>query len=107
MTYELDPDCDLPPRLLALFLRAVPAQLQGLLKANAARDVEAARAGAHQLKGSLYAVGASTLAALLEALRKTFAAGDWSNADAQLETIGREFESLFAELRLRLPPGTL
>ena len=102
MTYTLDPDCQLPPRLIQLFLRSAPAQVQELVDACSARDVEALRARAHKLKGGLYAAGATRLAEDVEALRQVAAANDWSKAELQLQGIRREFAAVLIQLQAQL-----
>ncbi|HEX2875293.1 MAG TPA: Hpt domain-containing protein [Polyangiaceae bacterium] len=103
--YTLDPECQLPPRLIEVFLRSAPGQVQLLVDACSARDVEAARAQAHKLKGSLYAAGATRLAEDLEALRQLLATGSWSAAEPQLQGIRREFAAVLAQLQAQLTGG--
>lgn len=102
MTYALDPECQLPPRLIALFLRSAPGQVQLLVDACGARDAEAARAQAHKLKGSLYAAGATRLAEDIEALRQELATGDWSTVEPRLQELRRQFNSVLAQLETQL-----
>ncbi len=100
--YELDDDAKLPPHLLELFLRVTPAQVEQLALACAARDVERARATAHKLKGSLYAAGASRLAADVEALRERLGAGDFAASERRLRAVRDDFERLLRELERQL-----
>lgn len=100
--YTLDPECQLPPRLIELFLRSAPGQVQLLADACVARDAEAARAQAHKLKGSLYAAGATHLAEDIEALRQLLASGSWSAVEPQLQGIRREFAGVLAQLQAQL-----
>lgn len=102
MNYELDPECRLPPRLIQLFLRSAPAQVQEVVDACSTRDVEALRARAHKLKGGLYAAGATRLAEDVEALRQLAAANDWPQAEQQLQGIRREFAAVLAQLEAQL-----
>jgi HPt (histidine-containing phosphotransfer) domain-containing protein len=101
MSSDVDADCELPPHLLALFLKSAPHQLQQLLVLCAARDAQGARAQAHKLKGSLYAAGASGLAERLEVLRGALAAGDWQTGEALLVTIRDDFAGLLKQLAAR------
>lgn len=100
--YTLDPECQLPPRLIQLFLRSAPAQLQELVDACSARDVEALRARAHKLKGGLYAAGATRLAEDLEGLRQLAAVSDWPTAELQLHGVRREFAAVLVQLQAQL-----
>lgn len=100
--YTLDPECQLPPRLIELFLRSAPGQVQLLVDACGARDAEAARAQAHKLKGSLYAAGATRLAEDIEALRQLLATGSWSEVEPQLQGIRREFGAVLGQLQTQL-----
>jgi HPt (histidine-containing phosphotransfer) domain-containing protein len=100
--YTLDPECQLPPRLIELFLRSAPGQVQLLVDACSARDAEAARAQAHKLKGSLYAAGATRLAEDIEALRQLLATSSWSAAEPQLQGIRREFTAVLGQLQAQL-----
>jgi HPt (histidine-containing phosphotransfer) domain-containing protein len=102
MTYTLDPNSELPPHLLQLFLRAGPLQLKLVIDACERRDDEGARFAAHKLKGGLYAVGASTLAQSVEALRGTLAKGDWLLVKRQLQAIRDDFAGLSMELERQL-----
>jgi len=104
-SYELDPECALPPHLLRLFLRSAPGQLQELVNACDARDFEAARAQAHKLKGGLYAAGARRLADDVEALRTALKASAWPAVLQHLSLIRREFARLLGELGRRLSEG--
>src|SRR5437868_5998181 len=105
MTYPLDPDSELPPHLVQLFLRVAPGQLERVVEACAERDVEAARLAAHKLKGGLYAAGASALADNVESLRATLTKGDFVLATRQLRAIRDDFAGLALELERRLRPA--
>jgi len=102
VTYELDEDAGLPPHLVRLFLRTAPPQLEQLIAAFTARDVERARAAAHKLKGSLYAAGASRLASDAEGLRVLLAGGDFVEGERQLRVVRDDFERVLRELERRL-----
>ena len=105
MTYQLDPECRLPPHLIQLFLRSAPGQLERLVELCAALDAEAARAQAHKLKGGLYAAGATRLAEDVEALRAALATPDWPVVQARLPAIRREFAAMLTQLERQLPAG--
>jgi HPt (histidine-containing phosphotransfer) domain-containing protein len=105
VTYQLDPQCTLPPHLIQHFLRSAPGQLQQLVNVCEARDAEAARAQAHKLKGGLYAAGATRLAEEVEALRVALATSDWPAAHLLLLAIGREFAQLLGQLEQQLGGG--
>jgi HPt (histidine-containing phosphotransfer) domain-containing protein len=101
MTVELDPDCELPPRLLSLFLRTTPIMMTELVAALARGESETARAAAHKLKGSLYAAGASALAEELEALRALLSNGSAEDCKTLLHEIEADFRDVVAELNRR------
>jgi HPt (histidine-containing phosphotransfer) domain-containing protein len=105
VTYQLDPECQLPPHLIQLFLRSAPGQLKQLADFCAARSVEAARAQAHKLKGSLYAAGATRLAEDIEALRAALSMSAWPTVEPRLQAIRREFASMLAQLERQLKAG--
>jgi len=102
MTYELDPNSELPPHLLQLFLRAAPVQLKLVIDTCSRRDAASARLAAHKLKGGLYAAGASALAESVEALRGTLAKADWDLVGRQLQAIRDDFASLTVEIERQL-----
>lgn len=97
----LDADSELPPHLLELFLRAAPEQMADLVAKCERRELEAARAQAHKLKGGLYAAGASRLADTLESLRGSLARADWTSALQELARIRAAFTRVLAELERR------
>jgi HPt (histidine-containing phosphotransfer) domain-containing protein len=105
VSYELDEDAGLPPHLLRLFLRTTPAQIEQLIDACAARDVDRARAVAHKLKGSLFAAGASRLANSVEALRALLGSADFTGGERQLRVVRDDFEGLRRELERQLREG--
>ena len=102
MTYELDPNSELPPHLLQLFLRAGPVQLQQVIDTCLRHDAASARLAAHKLKGGLYAAGASALAQGVEALRGTLAIEDWGLAGRQLQAICDDFARLIFAIERQL-----
>jgi HPt (histidine-containing phosphotransfer) domain-containing protein len=98
MSAELDPDCELPPHLLRLFLRTSPAMMGELVAAFTRGDAEMVRATAHKLKGSLYAAGASSLAQDLESLRALSLTGNLENCKAALHQVEADLRDVIAEL---------
>ncbi len=86
MSAEIDPDCELPPRLLALFLRTSQAMMTELAAALTMGDAETFRATAHKLKGSLYA-GRIQRAEDLESLRAMALRGNLENCRAALHKV--------------------
>jgi two-component system sensor histidine kinase/response regulator len=64
----LDPSCNRSPRVNALFLSLVPAQIDALLLAVNVEDHASVKANAHKLRGSALAIGARELATLSERL---------------------------------------
>jgi HPt (histidine-containing phosphotransfer) domain-containing protein len=101
MSAELDPDCELPPHLLRLFLRTSPAMMSELVAAFERGDAEMVRATAHKLKGSLYAAGASSLAEDLESLRALALTGDLEKCKATLHRVEADLRDVIAELTRR------
>ena len=101
MSVELDPDCELPPRLLSLFLRTTPAMMTELVAALGRGESETARAMAHKLKGRLYAAGASALAEELESLRALLSNGSAADCQTLLHKIEADFRGVVAELNRR------
>jgi signal transduction histidine kinase/CheY-like chemotaxis protein len=100
---DLDPNLECSPKLIDLFLRLAPSQLEELRGRVAARDIESARAHAHKLKGGLYAVGAHELASAIEEQRAQMAAGDWDRVDAKLVEIERRFVNVMQALQTQAP----
>ena len=105
MPYQLDPDSELPPHLVGLFLSAAPTHLEQVVIACAERDAERARLAAHKLKGGLYAAGASALAQDAEGLRATLAKGDWFAVARQLQAVRDDFARVVVALERRLRAG--
>ena len=101
MSAELDPDCELPPHLIRLFLRTSPALMSELVAAFTQGDAELVRATAHKLKGSLYAAGASSLAEDLESLRALALTGNLANCKAVLHRVEADLRDVVAELTRR------
>jgi HPt (histidine-containing phosphotransfer) domain-containing protein len=101
MSAELDPDCELPPHLLRLFLRTSPAMMSEVVAAFHRGDAEMVRATAHKLKGSLYAAGASSLAEDLESLRALALTGDLETCRAALHQMEADLRDVIAELTRR------
>jgi HPt (histidine-containing phosphotransfer) domain-containing protein len=99
--YKLDEDCELPPRLIRLFVDSAPNQMRELAEACEHRDIPSARDHAHKLKGGLYVVGASRLAEQLETLRGTLERSDWSESESLLQWIRTDFEHAIEELTRR------
>jgi CheY-like chemotaxis protein/HPt (histidine-containing phosphotransfer) domain-containing protein len=100
---DLDPSVDCSPKLLELFVRLAPSQLEDLRGKVAARDMEAARAQAHKLKGGLYAVGAPVLANVVEDQRAAIARGEWDAVETNLEDIERRFAAVIKALSAEAP----
>jgi signal transduction histidine kinase/DNA-binding NarL/FixJ family response regulator len=96
---EFEPDTDLTPRLVELFLLHAPEQLGELAKQVTAGNAESARAQAHKLKGGLYAVGAARLADSMEQLRTLLAAERWDDTKALLLELEPRFAGIVLALR--------
>jgi CheY-like chemotaxis protein/HPt (histidine-containing phosphotransfer) domain-containing protein len=100
---DLDPNVECSPKLIELFVRLAPGQLNELRGRVAARDAEAAREHAHKLKGGLYAVGAPELATAMEEQRGAIAAGDWAQVEHQLSEIEQRFAKILQVLQTTGP----
>jgi signal transduction histidine kinase/CheY-like chemotaxis protein/HPt (histidine-containing phosphotransfer) domain-containing protein len=100
---DLDPNVECSPKLLELFMRLAPGQLEELRGMVAARDPDAARAQAHKLKGGLYAVGAPSLATAVEDQRTAIAKGEWDAVEACLIDIERRFTAVLKTLSGQAP----
>ncbi|HET6332578.1 MAG TPA: ATP-binding protein [Polyangiales bacterium] len=100
---DLDSNVECSPKLLELFTRIAPEQLEELRGRIAARDGESARAQAHKLKGGLYAVGAHPLASFVEDQRAAIAKGEWNSVEANLIEIERRFAAVIKTLSAQLP----
>ncbi len=98
-TQELDDDAEVSARLAELFLRVGQEQLDELSSALSSRDEGSARALAHKMKGGLYAVGATRLAAAIEDLRADVALGQWSSVDARMITINHRYHNVLDAVR--------
>lgn len=92
-------------KLIQLFLKNIPGQLQTLRTAVTDGNAEQVRAHAHKLKGSCLAIEAPFMAEAAEKLQHLAEAGDLAEADAlttELETrqvsARRELEALAALL---------
>lgn len=99
--YELDEDCELPPRLTQMFVSTAPDQMRELAHACKRKEIAAAREQAHKLKGGLYVVGASRLAEQLESLRSALERGDWDAAETLLRSSEAEFGRVIEALAKR------
>jgi len=104
VTYKMDPESELPPHLVKLFLRTATTQMTELVDACQRRDAKRARAQAHKLKGSLYSAGASLLADDLELLRAAVAASQWAAVDEQIAQAQTDFSSVTAQLGAQVSP---
>jgi CheY-like chemotaxis protein/HPt (histidine-containing phosphotransfer) domain-containing protein len=89
-------------KLIELFLRLVPAQLEALRRAAEQGDAPQLHAQSHKLKGTSASVGASRMAALCEALQHASDAGAVSDAVACVTAIEACFEALRVLLQAEL-----
>lgn len=105
VTYKMDPDSELPPHLVPLFLRTATVQMTELVDACQRHDTTRARAQAHKLKGSLYSAGASRLADDLEVLRAAVAASQWDAVNEQLPHVQADFTSVTEQLQAQHGSG--
>jgi signal transduction histidine kinase/CheY-like chemotaxis protein len=66
----LDPERTRSPRVVDLFLKLAPAQVETLLEAVAVGDLAHVKASAHKLRGSSLSIGAPRMARLCEELEE-------------------------------------
>jgi CheY-like chemotaxis protein len=85
-------------KVIELFLRLIPGQLEALRRAAEQADAVQLRAQAHKLKGSCSSIGASRMAALSEALQTQAEAGGASATVSAVAAI----EARFAAVRVLL-----
>jgi CheY-like chemotaxis protein len=99
---ELDPQVPRSAKVMELFLRLVPVQIQELMASAKARDVAEVRAHSHKLKGSAASIGARAIASLCEAMQHAAEAGDVSEAEAQTALVQALFTRTARELEREL-----
>jgi signal transduction histidine kinase/DNA-binding response OmpR family regulator/HPt (histidine-containing phosphotransfer) domain-containing protein len=95
---DLDPDVPRSAKLIELFARLVPKQLDDLDTAARARDVLEVRALSHKLKGSAAGLGARAMAKACEAIQRAADQGDVSQAEAGVVTVRALFVASAREL---------
>jgi signal transduction histidine kinase/DNA-binding response OmpR family regulator len=86
-TPELDPDVPRSAKVIELFLRLVPKQLDELSAAASARDATRVQALSHRLKGSCASIGARAMARLCEGIQHAAEQGDVSDAEANSQSL--------------------
>jgi len=94
-----EPDEDDPViELVELFLDDAPQRIHQIRAQLQQRDQELARIAAHSLKGSARNLGALALSHAAEQVEDHIKADDWDGAEAGIEQIQSELESLIKEL---------
>jgi signal transduction histidine kinase/CheY-like chemotaxis protein/HPt (histidine-containing phosphotransfer) domain-containing protein len=96
---DVDEAAQLSPRLVEIFLRNTPAQVDELALHVRAREQEPALVLAHKLKGGFHAVAATPLADECEALRGELVAQAWEAADRRVAQLEARFSALTETLK--------
>ena len=91
----LDPDTSRSARVVDLFLKFAPEQLEKLLEATTVGDLPHVRATAHKLRGSSLSIGAPRMAKLCEELE----------AKPDVSSLAREIAGAFDDVRRELSAG--
>jgi HPt (histidine-containing phosphotransfer) domain-containing protein len=89
----LSTDVKRSAKVTELFLRFVPNQIEGIARGIAARDIAQVKDGAHKLKGSCMAIGATALARVCATLEPMP-----ENSRDLLESLRLEFSYVKSEL---------
>lgn len=92
-------------KLLEVFLRTVPEQVDALRDAAQRGDREGVQWRAHRLRGSAGSIGAENMAVLCERLERGFARIEASSLVALAEELAREFDKLVVLLEEELAKG--
>jgi signal transduction histidine kinase/CheY-like chemotaxis protein/HPt (histidine-containing phosphotransfer) domain-containing protein len=99
---DLDPEVPRSAKLIELFLRLVPKQLDDLSAASRQGEPEQLRAVSHKLKGSAASLGARAMARVCENIQHAAEGGDVSGAEADSQTIRALFAATAHELEREL-----
>jgi signal transduction histidine kinase/DNA-binding response OmpR family regulator len=99
---ELDPEVPRSAKVMELFLRLVPKQVDDLAAAVRTADPGQVRAVAHKLKGSAASLGARAMARVCEKMQHAAEAGDLSTAEADAKLVRALFALTARELEHEL-----
>jgi HPt (histidine-containing phosphotransfer) domain-containing protein len=99
---QLDASVPRSLKVIELFLRLVPQQIDALLTAAQSGDPEELRQTSHKLKGGCASVGARALAELCEDIQHAAEQGDVSDAAARAEQVRALFGPTARELEREL-----
>jgi signal transduction histidine kinase/CheY-like chemotaxis protein/HPt (histidine-containing phosphotransfer) domain-containing protein len=99
---DLDPEVPRSAKLIELFLRLVPKQLDDLSAASRQGEPEQLRAVSHKLKGSAASLGARAMARVCENIQHAAEGGDVSGAEADSQTVRALFAATAHELEREL-----
>jgi signal transduction histidine kinase/DNA-binding response OmpR family regulator len=99
---ELDAAVPRSIKVIELFLRLVPQQIDALLAAARTGDPEELRQTSHKLKGGCASVGARALAALCEDIQHAAEQGDVGDAEARAERVRALYGPTARELEREL-----
>jgi CheY-like chemotaxis protein len=89
--YLLDPEERRSEKVIELFLRLVPGQIESLLAVVHAGSLDELRLCSHKLKGSCASLGARALADLCLAIQQGAEQGDASRAEALAQRVAQLF----------------
>jgi CheY-like chemotaxis protein/HPt (histidine-containing phosphotransfer) domain-containing protein len=99
---DLDPEVPRSAKLIELFLRLVPKQLDDLSAASRQGEPAQLRAVSHKLKGSAASLGARAMARVCENIQHAAESGDVSGAQADSQTVRALFAATAHELQREL-----
>jgi CheY-like chemotaxis protein len=99
---DLDPEVPRSAKLIELFLRLVPKQLDDLYAASRQGEPAQLRAVSHKLKGSAASLGARAMARVCENIQHAAESGDVSGAQADSQTVRALFAATAHELQREL-----
>jgi CheY-like chemotaxis protein len=99
---QLDAEVPRSLKVIELFLRLVPQQIEALLAAARSGDPEELRQTSHKLKGGCASVGARALAELCEDIQHAAEQGDVSDAEARAQQVRALFAPTARELEREL-----
>ena len=91
---------DVLTEVLQLFLQEVPPRMDRLRIAYAAGNIEEVYRAAHSLKGSAGNIGAQRFMGVCRQLDEMGRAGDLTDAAPLVAALGREYETVAAEIGL-------
>ncbi|MET0343456.1 MAG: response regulator [Polyangiales bacterium] len=98
----LDPAIPRSTKVVQLFLKLVPGQLESLCDSAERRVVDEVRERSHKLKGSCASIGAGAMASVAEVMQHAAQSGDVAEATARCEQLHALFDQTAELLRAEL-----